>query len=345
MKTNSRVLSLCIAVLVTLITVILLRWILVIEAPWIKVVSLTFISTFIISLLLLELLLFTEIRKITSLLNRSTSQSPESVPPLPGHKMEDFKQALKSYAELKQLEIDQLKSMAAYRREFLADISHELKTPIFAAQGFVHTLLDGAINDDNVKMRFLKKAAKSLDGLDALVQDLLILSRLETGQITMDIQNFNMFELTLEVFEQLENKATKKDIKLGLGSGAYKNIMVRGDRHRISQVVRNLVLNGIYYTDENGRVTVDFEVKSDIVVVHVRDNGRGIPTEHLDRIFQRFYRVEKSRGRSHNRGGTGLGLAIVKHILEQHQSQIKVKSNINKGSDFYFELPKGKAIN
>ena len=189
-------------------------------------------------------------------------------------------------------------------------------------------------------MRFLKKAAKSLDGLDVLVQDLLTLSRLETGQIKMDVQPFNLYELALEVFDQLEDKAKRKEVKLGFGSGVYKDVMVSGDYHRIFQVLRNLVLNGINYTAELGRVNIDFVPSRDKVAIHVKDNGRGIPPEHIDRIFQRFYRVEKSRTKTTNRGGTGLGLAIVKHILEQHGSQIRVKSIPDKGSDFYFDLPK-----
>ncbi len=303
---------------------------------------LVLVLSFITGKISLEWLLFEEIRKISEVL-RHASESPfQETKALSKRRFENFTEAVLSYAKVKQGEIDHLKTMAAYRREFLADVSHELKTPIFAAQGYVHTLLDGAINDNNVKFRFLKKAAKSLDGLDALVKDLLVLSRLETGQITMDIRSFNIFDLTLEVFEQLESRADKKKIKLRFGSGTFKNIVVEGDLNRISQVLRNLIHNGINYTDEKGRVVVDFEMKKDRVAIHVKDNGKGIPPEHLDRIFQRFYRVEKSRGKSHDRGGTGLGLAIVKHILDQHGSQIKVKSVINKGSDFYFELAKGE---
>jgi len=263
--------------------------------------------------------------------------------PLPAGKSPGFqnlKDALISYVDLKQMEIEQLRSMATYRKEFLADISHELKTPIFAAQGYVHTLLDGAIEDSNVRLRFLKKAGKSLDALDILVQDLLTVSKLETGQIHMNIQSFSMYELSLEVFELLEDKAKKKNIKLGFGSGVYKEMTVKADQQRIFQVLRNLVQNGINYSLDNGKVEIDFEPMKDQVVIHVRDYGRGIPPQHLDRIFQRFYRVEKSRTKSSDRGGTGLGLAIVKHILEQHNSVIGVKSTLDKGSDFYFELPK-----
>ncbi|GJM30632.1 MAG: hypothetical protein DHS20C17_32670 [Cyclobacteriaceae bacterium] len=285
----------------------------------------------------LEILVFRGIRRLLDV--------PEQKDRV-GDRKQGFKsvqEALVSYVDLKQLEIDQLKRMATYRQEFLADISHELKTPIFAAQGYVHTLLDGAIEDPQVKMRFLKKAAKSLDGLDILVQDLLTLSRLETGQIRMDKQAFSIYELALEVYEQLEDKARRKEVKLSFGSGVYKDMLVHADYHRIFQVLRNLVLNGINYTVNKGRVLIDFVPARDHVTIHVKDNGSGIPAEHLDRIFQRFYRVEKSRTKTTNRGGTGLGLAIVKHILEQHGSQIKVKSTIDRGSDFYFDLPKAES--
>lgn len=346
MKTNSKFISLSIALVVAPVVMLTTRllWGLAGENWWLLGI-LTLLLTFAGALAVLELLLFREIRKMSEVLKKLGAEpSFKEGGMLSGYRFQNFKEAVLSYTQIKQLEIDQLKSMAQYRREFLADISHELKTPIFAAQGYVHTLLDGAIDDSHVKMRFLKKAARSLDGLDALVQDLLILSRLETGQITMDSQPFNIYELTHEVFEELESKALKKRIKLGFGSGTYKNIMVRADQNRISQVLRNLVMNGINYTEEKGHVIVDFETGKDRIVIHVKDNGKGIPGEHLDRIFERFYRVEKSRAKSSDRGGTGLGLAIVKHILEQHKSKIKVKSVIDKGSDFYFELPKGENI-
>ncbi len=303
----------------------------------VKTAALTLILSYLVSWGVLELMLFRGIRKLLVPADNNDGNSPDQKL---GFK--NIKEALISYVDLKQLEIDQLKKMATYRQEFLADISHELKTPIFAAQGYVHTLLDGAIEDPQVKMRFLKKAAKSLDGLDILVQDLLTLSRLETGQIKMDVQSFSIYELALEVFEQLEDKSRRKNVKLGFGSGVYKDVMVNADYHRIFQVLRNLVLNGINYTDEDGRVVIDFVPTRDQVTIHIKDNGRGIPPEHLDRIFQRFYRVEKSRTKTTNRGGTGLGLAIVKHILEQHGSQIRVKSTLDKGSDFYFDLPKAE---
>ena len=308
MSFNSHTISLSISVLMAMLAILAAYFVMDLSNTnlW-YVTGVSFTASYLISWSVLEILLFKGIRKLL---------------------------------ETPQMEIEQLKSMANYRNEFLADISHELKTPIFAAQGFIHTLLDGAIEDSQIRLRFLKKAAKSMDRLDVLVQDLLTLSRLETGQISMDIQSISLYELAQDVFEQLEDRAKKRDVKLGFGSGVYKGTTVHADYHRIHQVLRNLVVNGINYTGEKGKVIIDFMPSRDHVMIHVKDNGRGIPSEHLDRIFQRFYRVEKSRKKSANQGGTGLGLAIVKHILEQHDSQIHVKSTPDKGSDFYFELPK-----
>jgi two-component system phosphate regulon sensor histidine kinase PhoR len=242
-----------------------------------------------------------------------------------------------TFATLKQKEIDELIKLENFRREFVADVSHELKTPIFAAQGFVHTLLDGAVNDKNVRTRFLKKAAKSLDGLDALVQDLLTLSQIETGDIKMHFENFDLRRLCEDVLDQFEEKADKKKIKLKLGND-HNRIMVYADKQRISQVITNFVSNAINYTPEDGSVSVEFEVGKKNVTTFVSDNGEGIPESHLDRIFERFYRVDKSRSRE--KGGTGLGLAIVKHILEGHHSKPEVTSEVGKGSTFSFKLPK-----
>jgi len=242
-----------------------------------------------------------------------------------------------SFATLKQKEIDELIKLENFRREFVADVSHELKTPIFAAQGFVHTLLDGAVNDKNVRNKFLKKAAKSLDGLDALVQDLLTLSQIETGDIKMHFENFDLHRLCTDVLDQFEEKAEKKKIGLSLNADHHR-IMVYADRQRISQVITNFVSNAINYTPEGGNVSIEFDVGKKNVTTFVSDNGEGIPQSHLDRIFERFYRVDKSRSRE--KGGTGLGLAIVKHILEGHHSRPEVTSEVGKGSTFSFKLPR-----
>ncbi|MGI9545112.1 MAG: sensor histidine kinase [Cyclobacteriaceae bacterium] len=335
--------SLITALLGSVLITGILYWLgLVIEPNWWLVAVAIFVLGFVITFAVLELVIFRKIRKVMVTLKLIGVKEPEesSIGYNGGSNLDMIRDTILSFARFKQQEIDQLKNTAEYRREFLADVSHELKTPIFAAQGFVHTLLDGAVEDTTVRNKFLKKAAKSLDGLDLLVQDLLTLSRLENRQITMDFENFNIYELAQEVFEQLEEKAMDKGIKLQWGSGVFRGIIVYADYHRIQQVLLNLVSNAINYTPSGGSVNIDFEVKKDVVVVHVKDTGQGISSEHLDRIFERFYRVEKSRAKSKDKRGSGLGLAIVKHILEMHQSQIQVKSTKGKGSDFYFELSK-----
>ena len=242
-----------------------------------------------------------------------------------------------SFADLKQKEIDELRKLEAFRREFIADVSHELKTPIFAAQGFVHTLLDGAVNDKTVRTKFLKKAAKSLDGLDVLVQDLLTLSHIETGQIKMHFENIDLYKLTEEVFEQFEGKADKKDVALRI-EGPSQKVTVYADWQRISQVMTNLISNAIKHSHDDSEVVVSFEVSKKNITTLVRDFGEGIPVDHQARIFERFYRVDKSRSRE--KGGTGLGLAIVKHILDGHNTKAEVESTPGKGSTFSFKLPR-----
>jgi two-component system, OmpR family, phosphate regulon sensor histidine kinase PhoR len=307
---------------------------------------LAFIISFSISYLLifvvLEFLIFREINKIYKLIGKLKKKELSGIGKQKSGALNPLKtinEEIYSFANLKQKEIDELKKLEAFRREFIADISHELKTPIFAAQGFVHTLLDGAVNDKAVRGKFLKKAAKSLDGLDALVQDLLTLSHIETGQTKMHFENIDMYKLTQEVFEQLEDKAQERNIQLRIESPARK-VVAYADWQRITQVITNLISNAIKHSHENGEVIVRFDITKKNIVTHIQDFGEGIATEHLHRIFERFYRVDKSRSRE--KGGTGLGLAIVKHILENHNTKAEVESVTGKGSTFSFKLPRGK---
>ncbi|SMD33009.1 two-component system, OmpR family, phosphate regulon sensor histidine kinase PhoR [Reichenbachiella faecimaris] len=286
----------------------------------------------------LEFLFFKELRNIYEMFERIRNNDLATLKPKRtyGHSsLNQIQQEIYSYAHVKQSEIEELKQMAKFRRQFLADVSHELKTPIFAAQGFVHTLLDGAIDDKSIRMKFLKKAAKNLDGLDALVQDLLTVSHMEAGDITMQFEPTNICEVVDEIFDQLEERAAKKGIGLKLVSDKDK-ILVLADNQRIHQVFINLISNAIKYSDENGDVIVTLIQKKDKLDITVKDNGIGIPPEHLNRVFERFYRVDKSRSKA--QGGTGLGLSIVKHIVEAHLSEIKVVSNVGEGSSFSFEL-------
>ncbi|MBA4146005.1 MAG: two-component sensor histidine kinase [Azospira oryzae] len=304
----------------------------------------SFSASYLFIFVVLEFLVFREINKIYKMMEKLRKKELSGIRKQQSgalNPLKDINEEIYSFATLKQKEIDELKKLEAFRKEFVADVSHELKTPLFAAQGFVHTLLDGAMNDKNVRTKFLKKAAKSLDGLDVLVQDLLTLSQIETGDIKMHFDHIDLHKLCLEVIDQFEEKAETKNIKLKLdNSHPHHKLIVFADWQRITQVVTNLVSNAINYTPEGGEVNVHFEVSKKNVVTVVKDTGEGIPPQHLTRIFERFYRVDKSRSRE--KGGTGLGLAIVKHILEGHGSRPEVESEVGKGSSFSFKLSKAK---
>jgi two-component system phosphate regulon sensor histidine kinase PhoR len=254
------------------------------------------------------------------------------------HPIKRMNAALMSYAKQKQSEIEELVRAEKYRRDFIADISHELKTPIFAAQGFISTLIDGAVDDDEVRDKFLRKAEKSLDSLSHLVRDLILLSKIESGDIQMKIGEFDILRLASEVLDECEFAAAEKNVRMRIKTLKMQGIMVSGDYQRIKQVLINLVQNAIKYGHENGFVVIGITEKNNFVKISVKDNGPGIPPEHLNRIFERFYRIEKSRSKAE--GGSGLGLAIVKHILKKHNSDIKVKSWLGKGTNFSFKLLK-----
>lgn len=296
-------------------------------------------ANYILINVVLEFLFFKELRNIYEMFEKIRKNDLSTLKPKRtyGHSsLNQIQQEIYTYAHIKQSEIDELKQMAKFRRQFLADVSHELKTPIFAAQGFVHTLLDGAIEDEANRMKFLRKAAKNLDGLDALVQDLLTVSHMEAGDITMQLEPTNICEVVHEIFDQLEDRAAKKGIELKLETTESEKILVLADNQRIHQVFVNLISNAIKYSDENGLVVVRLKSSGKSLDITVQDNGIGIPAEHLNRVFERFYRVDKSRSKA--QGGTGLGLSIVKHIVEAHGSEVKVVSNEGEGSAFSFEL-------
>lgn len=346
MITNSRVLALLLASVISLITTAFIMLVPTVEPTALAIsFCISFACSYIVILLALEFLFFRHINSIhESLEDLKDQELTRIAKPTSQWSLNPLKKINRDifyYAEKKQQEISELKRMEAFRREFIADVSHELKTPIFAAQGFVHTLLDGAVEDKKVRGKFLKKAAKSLDGLDILVQDLLTISQMETGEIKMHFEHFNITDLTKEVIDQLEGKAEKRKITVTIRKPEAK-FFVRADYHRIYQVLINLVSNGIKYTKRNGQVTIWFEQDQKSVTTYVSDNGRGIPPEDLSRIFERFYRVEKSR--SKEKGGTGLGLSIVKHIMEGHNSTVEVDSTVGVGSTFSFKLRKGKPV-
>ncbi len=306
-----------------------------------------FSSSFILIYIAFEFLIFKEINNVYSKLSKIKKKNFKFVASnsdiLPStNPIRRVNQEITAYAGEKQKEIDELKRMEIFRREFLADVSHELKTPIFSAQGFILTLIDGAVDDSTVRDLFLGKAARSLKALAALVEDLLTLSQIESGDITMRLEEYEMQDQVLEVFEQLENKAERRGVTLKLVSQYEEGVYIYADYNRIRQVLINLIINAIKYGKENGTVTVTLTQTIKNLKISIKDDGNGIEPEHLVRIFERFYRIEKSR--SKQEGGTGLGLAIVKHIIEKHNSKISVKSKIGEGTQFTFKLQRTEVL-
>jgi len=237
-------------------------------------------------------------------------------------------------------EIDQLKQLEKYRREFLGNVSHELKTPIFNIQGYILTLLDGGLEDSTINHLYLERAEKSINRLINIVEDLESISRLESGELKLEQEDFNIVSLIYDVFEMQEMLAEKHKIKLVFGDNYEKPIKVNADKKRIIEVMNNLIVNSIKYGKEKGTTTVSFFDIGDQVMIEISDTGIGIAEKDIHRIFERFYRTDKSRSR--DQGGTGLGLSIVKHIIEAHGQNISVRSKPAEGSTFTLTLNKAK---
>lgn len=238
--------------------------------------------------------------------------------------------------ESREKELIHFENLDSYRKEYLGNVSHELKTPVFNIQGYVDTLLNGGLEDETINMDYLKRAEKSIDRLINIIDDLETITQLESGGLVLDMDVFDMANLCKDVYASLELNAARKNIKLELARKYDKPILVRADKFRIRQVLVNLITNSIKYGKENGTTLVELNYLNDDVVVEISDNGDGIDEKHLPRIFERFYRIDK--GRSREQGGTGLGLAIVKHIIEAHDKSIKAESEPGKGTKFTFSL-------
>ena len=251
--------------------------------------------------------------------------------------METLTKQVRRFAQHKKLEIETLKIRESYRKEFLGNVSHELKTPLFTVQGYIETLLDGAIEDENVRDKYLKRANKGVERLTYIVKDLDMISRLEVGGLTLDKEKVDIAGLIRNVFDLLEMKATKKQISLIFDKEYKVPIFVHADVERIQQVLTNLVDNSIKYGKIAGTTEVSIEeLIKNKVIIRITDNGFGIEKTDLTRIFERFYRVDKSGSRKE--GGSGLGLAIVKHIIDAHDEKIYVESQQGIGSEFSFTL-------
>jgi two-component system phosphate regulon sensor histidine kinase PhoR len=237
-------------------------------------------------------------------------------------------------------EIEELKKLEAYRREFLGNVSHELKTPLFNIQGYILTLLDGGLDDPSINKEYLERSGKNIERMISIVEDLEVISRFETGELKLDMLNFDIVALVTDIIELLEVKAKKKNIRLNLAREYEKPLFVRADKERIRQVLINLVDNSIKYGTDGGKTKVSFFDMDENILIEVTDNGLGVDSKDISRLFERFFRVDKSRSRE--QGGSGLGLAIVKHIIEAHHQTINVRSTIGVGTTFAFTLQKAE---
>jgi two-component system phosphate regulon sensor histidine kinase PhoR len=245
---------------------------------------------------------------------------------------------LKKITNEKNTEIELLKQQENYRKEFIGNISHELKTPLFTIQGYVLTLLEGGVVDEKTRAKYLKQAAKGVDRLMYVIKDLDLITKIESGIETLDRTSFDIRETLNNVFELLEIEGVRNNITLRMDKKYEDPIFVFADEERIQQVLTNLIINSVKYGIERGVTEISCERMNETkLLVRVNDNGDGIDEEHLPRLFERFYRVDKTRNR--NQGGSGLGLAIVKHIIEAHNERVFVESKIGVGSEFSFSLP------
>lgn len=296
--------------------------------------ALIFMTTFFIIQTRIENFLYTKIKSLYQDLSPTGIVLKEEVLQ---RDVLSITRSLQEFAKESKLEIELLKDKENYRKEFIGNLAHELKTPMFTVQGYIYTLLEGEVKDKKTRKKYLKKAANGIDRLGFIINDLDLITQIETGGSSLNIEVFDIVALVLDMIELLEIQAEKSKVNLICNLNRDQPISVLGDMERISQVLTNLVINSFKYGVDNG--TTEIEVRplnADKVLVRVIDNGKGISEEHLPRLFERFYRVDKTRNR--NEGGSGLGLSIVKHIIEAHNEQIYVESTPNVGSEFSFTL-------
>lgn len=306
----------------------------------VELLFLTSLLTSFVLLLCMNALVFGKIKKLINMVKNYRAQNDKNLLPLAytGNNVDNLNREIMAWADDRKNEIERLKKLEVYRKEFLGNVSHELKTPIFNIQGYVLTLLDGGLEDENINRDYLMRAERSIDRMITIIDDLEAISQLETGELQIEAERFDIAAMAKDVCEAQEMKATGKGIILTLPEDG-KPVFVFADRFRVRQVLTNLIVNSIKYGKEYGETKIRFYDAGDNISIEIADNGLGIADEHLPRLFERFYRVDKSRSRE--MGGTGLGLAIVKHILEAHNQNITVMSTEGVGTVFSFTLKKG----
>ncbi len=309
---------------------------------WVALIVLVIVFTgsFLLIKYTLERFIYRKIKLIYKFIYQTKASKREEIYYkylLPQKGIDEVREDVEKWAIQQKMEIDTLRSNEAYRKEFLQNLAHEFKTPIFAIQGYVDTLREGAIGDPNVSMRFLENASRNIDRMVTLVNDLDEITRLESGEQPLLKENFVIQELIREIYESLSIKTVKKHIATSIKKGCEQPIVVTADKEKIKQVLINIISNATKYGKENGHIVASiYKIDGKHVLVEISDDGIGIAEEHLPRIFERFYRTEQ--GRSRDGGGTGLGLAICKHIIEAHGQTIHVRSKPDIGTTIGFTL-------
>lgn len=327
-----------ITVLVTVINVVLL-WIgeqFFGQIGFTIMAAIMLMTNFLIVRFFLEKYVFRKIKLIYKLIY--DSKKDKTIKDINAESLADVNAKVMEWAESTKQEIATLKSLEEYRKNYVGNISHELKTPIFSIQAYLHTLIEGGLYDENINKDYLQRAADNTERLQNIVEDLDVITKLESGQAELDIKKFDLRELVRDIFLDLKAIAKKKRITLQLKEGASQSFFVLADREAIRQVFTNLIINSIKYGKEGGMTKVSFYDMETEILTEISDNGIGIEEKHLKHVFDRFYRVDSSRSRK--QGGSGLGLSIVKHIIEAHDQNINVRSTYNLGSTFGFTLKK-----
>ncbi len=302
-------------------------------------IPLAFISSFLITQYRAKRFIYNRIKKIydeVSILNEDEFHKESATTDI-----DTLSKSVQEYVQGKRIEIKNLTERDSFRKDFLGNVAHELKTPLFTVQGYILTLIEGAINDKLIRDKYLSRANKGVDRLVAIVKDLDMIAKLETEGLHMNTEVFNIIDLTQNVFDLLEMRSKKRNITLQFDKIYEFPIFVKADKERIEQVLINLIMNSVKYGKTNGITTVGIESYTEHqFIIKVIDNGEGIKQEHIPRLFERFYRVDQSRSRE--QGGSGLGLSIVKHIIEAHNETMLINSTFKEGSEFSFTLKKAK---
>lgn len=309
------------------------------STAWLYIVIAVGIISYLVILYFIKRFIFRRIKLIYKIIHDnkvSVSKDRQEVKELLTSGINDVGEQVSDWVHKQQITIENLQSMENYRRDFLGNVSHELKTPIFNIQGYIHTLIDGAIDDPNLVKKYLDRAAKNVERLQTIVEDLESISKLELGEMVLEISKFDIKKLAEEVLEELEFKASEKNIVMHFKEGASHSFHVLADREYIRQVLVNIISNSIKYGVEGGATKVSFYDMDQFILVEISDNGIGIDKQHLKHVFDRFYRIDKSRNRQV--GGSGLGLAIVKHIIEAHNQTINIRSTPGLGTTIGFTL-------